>query len=246
MRKLFLKVSAILISIYLFSGLGAREALAGKEQSKQISESKEIGKMIENIHWLGHASFKITNERTIYIDPWQLKRKDQADIILVTHPHYDHLSPGDIAKIRTDETIIVSTADSAAKLNHNVKTIKPGDVVNIKGIEIKAVPAYNVDKPYHPQRNGWVGYIINVEGVKIYHTGDTDFIPEMEDLKVDIALLPVGGTYTMDAEEAAKAANVIKPKIAIPMHWGSIVGSRADAERFMKLSRVEVKILKQE
>jgi len=202
--------------------------------------------MLENIKWLGHASFKIINEKIIYIDPWNLKKKAYADIILITHPHYDHLSVEDISKIQTKETVIVTTADGAEKLKGNIKRVKPGDLLTVKEVKIEVVPAYNIGKNFHPKENGWVGFIIEVGGKRIYHSGDTDFIPEMEKIKVDVALLPIGGTYTMSAEEAVKAAKAINPKVAIPMHYGDIVGSIEDAERFKKMSPVKVEILKRE
>jgi len=118
--------------------------------------------VLKNIKWLGHASFKIVDERTIYIDPWNLKEKDQADIVLVTHPHYDHLSPEDISKVQSEETVIVTTADGAEKLKGNIKKVKPGDFLTVKGVEIEVVPAYNIGKSYHPKEKGWVGFIIKV------------------------------------------------------------------------------------
>ncbi len=206
--------------------------------------------MIENIHWLGHATFKIvTEDKIIYIDPFQLKKKDQADIILITHEHFDHCSPEDVEKIQKPDTVIVTTSDCALKLSGEIKKVKPGDKINVKGIEIEAVPAYNTNKKFHPKENNWVGYIINIKGTKIYHAGDTDKIPEMKDFKnIDIALLPVSGTYVMTAEEAAEAATIINPKIAVPMHYGSIVGSEKDAKKFADLlkGKIEVVIKKPE
>ncbi len=207
--------------------------------------------MIDNIHWLGHDTFKIVGEKTIFTDPFQLKRSAHADIILITHEHYDHCSPEDVRNIQGPNTIIVTTADCARKLSGNIKTVKPGDRLTIEGIEIEVVPAYNVVKErlkFHPKANNWVGYIFTVDGKRIYLAGDTDFIPEMEGIKADIALLPVSGTYVMTADEAAKAALAIKPKIAIPMHYGAIVGSSKDARRFEELlkGKVDVVILKQE
>jgi len=202
--------------------------------------------MLKNIIWLGHASFKIVDEKTIYIDPWNLRKEDKADIVLVTHPHYDHLSPEDISKIQTNQTVILTTADGAEKLRGNVKKIKPGDFLTVKGVEIEVVPAYNIGKSYHPKENEWVGFIIKVGEKRIYHAGDTDFIPEMEKIKADIALLPIGGTYTMNAEEAARAAKAINPQVAIPMHYGDIVGSLEDAKRFKEASPVRVEILRKE
>jgi len=202
--------------------------------------------MIENIHWLGHASFKITDEEIIYIDPYQIKDKEKADIILVTHDHFDHCSTEDIKKILKSDTFIVGPKKIDKILKERIKTISPGEKINIKGIEIEGVASYNIGKSFHPKGEENLGFIITIKNTKIYHAGDTDFIPEMKDIKADIALLPVGGTYTMDAKEAAKAANIIKPKIAIPMHWGSIVGSKEDAEEFKRLCNVEVKILEEE
>jgi len=201
--------------------------------------------MIEKIHWLGHDSFRLEGEVTVYIDPWKLPpNSPKADIILITHDHYDHCSPEDVVKIQKADTVIVTIPAAARKLKGEVKTIKPGDKITVKGIEIEAVPAYNTNKPFHPKEAGHVGFIVTLGGKRIYHAGDTDFIPEMKGLKVDIALLPVSGTYVMTAEEAAKAADTIKPEVAIPMHYGEIVGSEKDAEHFKELTSVQVIILK--
>ena len=206
--------------------------------------------VLANIHWLGHDSFKIVDDKIIYIDPWKLKRADPANLILVTHDHGDHLSPADIKKIRTKDTVVVTIAAGAKKLSGPVRTVKPGDRLTVQGIEIEAVPAYNVSKfrapgqPFHPRQQGHVGFIVTVDGVRIYHTGDTDVIPEMEGLDVDIMLVPVSGTYVMTAEEGAEAARIVQPKIAVPMHYGAIVGSDQDARRFKKLCQVPVHILK--
>jgi len=209
--------------------------------------------MIENIHWLGHASFRIENDKTIYIDPYELKGKPpEADLILITHDHHDHCSPDDVAKVAKDDTVIVTIAAAAQRLKGDVRVVKPGESLLVLGIPIKTVPAYNVNKfrspgvPFHPQESGHVGFVLTVGGLRIYHAGDTDVIPEMDDIEADIALLPVGGTYTMTADEAAQAANRIKPKVTIPIHWGAIVGSVRDAQRFRDLCQMEVVILSQE
>ena len=200
--------------------------------------------MLENIKWLGHAGFKIKGEKTIYIDPFKISDNEPADIIIVTHEHFDHLSPEDIKKIQTGKTIIVTTPDCYSKVSGNVKTISPGKLIDVDGIKIEAVPAYNTNKYFHPKANGWIGVIVTVNGKRIYHAGDTDNIPEMSNLKnIDIALLPVSGTYVMTAEEAANAANRIMPKVAVPMHYGAIVGTSADAEKFRKLCKCKVEIL---
>ncbi len=196
-----------------------------------------------NIEWLGHASFKISNSKIIYIDPWKIKNNDKADLILITHEHYDHFSLADIQKLIGDNTIIVAPEYAAPKIIGNVKTIRPREKLNIKGIEIEAVRAYNINKKFHPIEKDYIGYIINLDNTKVYHSGDTDLIPEMRSIKTDIALLPVGGTYTMTAEEAANAANIINPKVAIPMHFGDIIGTREDAEKFKSLCKCKVEIL---
>ena len=203
--------------------------------------------MVKNIHWLGHDTFKIVGEKVIYTDPFKIKKKDEADIILITHEHYDHCSPDDVKLVQGPDTVIVTTADCAKKLKGKVKIVKPGDKITVGGIEIEAVPSYNTNKQFHPKTNGWVGYIFTVKGQRIYIAGDTDYIPEMKNFKVDIALLPVSGTYVMTAEEAVKAALDIKPKIAIPMHYGSIVGTKDDAKRFADglKGKIEVVILQE-
>lgn len=196
--------------------------------------------------WLGHASFKlIAGERVVYIDPWRVK-KDEADLVLITHPHFDHLSPDDVRKVQKKETLVVVTLDSASRLKGNVRIVKPGDKIEIGDLGIEAIPAYNIGKSYHPRANGWVGFIITLGGKRIYHAGDTDAIPEMKKLSVDVALLPIGGTYTMTAEEAAGIANEFKPKVVVPMHWGTIVGSEMDARRFKGLFKGETSILRPE
>ncbi|MCE5194651.1 MAG: MBL fold metallo-hydrolase [Nitrospiraceae bacterium] len=212
------------------------------------SECKEAKTMIKDIHWLGHDTFKISGEKIIYTDPFKIKNTGKADIILVTHEHRDHCSPEDIKKIQGHDTVIVTVSDCAKKLNGNIKIVKPGDKINVHGIDIETVPSYNTNKQFHTKDKGWVGFIFTVKTQRIYLAGDTDYIPEMKNFKVDIALLPVSGTYVMTADEAVKAALDIKPKIAIPMHYGSIVGTEADAEKFKSAleGKIEVIILKEE
>jgi L-ascorbate metabolism protein UlaG (beta-lactamase superfamily) len=190
----------------------------------------------------------------IYIDPFGIPDKlaktlPKADIILITHDHIDHFSPEDIKKIIKASTSVVSikaVVDSLpeeAKISH---IVAPGDTLTVQGIAIETVPAYNIEKKFHPRDKGYVGFLVHLDGRTIYHAGDTDLIPEMKSLKVDIALLPAGGRFTMDEAEAAEAANLIRPKIAIPMRWGSIIGTREDAARFVKLCKVPARVLESE
>jgi len=203
--------------------------------------------LLQGIAWLGHASFKIRSpEGVIYIDPWKIRDGEPADLILITHGHHDHFSPQDVKKIRKADTTIVSVAAVTTKLKGTVKTVKAGDTLTVGGVKIEAVPAYNPRKQFHPKLAGGVGFIITAGGRRIYHAGDTDAIPEMAEIKTDVALLPVGGKYTMTASEAAEVANMIQPAVAVPMHWGDIIGSRADAESFRAQCQVPVEILEVE
>ena len=197
----------------------------------------------EKIHWLGHDGFRIDSEKTIYFDPYQIGPGPQADLILISHDHFDHCSPEDVAKIQGPETTIVTEKDSAGKLTGDVRVLKPGETLNLDGVKIQGVPSYNTDKDFHPRKNGWLGFVVEVAGIRIYHAGDTDFIPEMKDLRVDIALLPVSGTYVMTADQAVKAALAIKPELAIPMHYGAIVGSNQDALAFKNALKGKVDVL---
>jgi len=205
-----------------------------------------IREFVKKISWLGHDGFIIDGSKVLCIDPYQVASAKKADIILITHEHYDHCSPGDIEKVRTPGSVIVTEKDSAKKLSGDVRVMAPGDSLEVGEVKIRAVPAYNIGKQFHPKAKGWLGFIIEMDGVKVYHTGDSDFIPEMEEIKADIALLPVSGTYVMDADEAVRAALAIKPELAIPMHYGAIVGDETDAERFSKAlkGKIDVAVLK--
>lgn len=204
-------------------------------------------KMTDNIHWFGHDTFKIVGEKIIYTDPFKVNKKDIADIILITHEHFDHCSTDDIKKVQGPKTVIVAPRDCIKKFSGNTKAVKPGDSINVEGIDIEVVPAYNTNKQFHTKDKGWVGYIFTLNGQRIYLAGDTDHIPEMKTFRADIALLPVSGTYVMTPEEAVQAALDIKPRIAIPMHYDSIVGSKSDAQRFADglKGKIEVIILKE-
>jgi L-ascorbate metabolism protein UlaG (beta-lactamase superfamily) len=201
--------------------------------------------VLKDLSWLGHDCFVYQNKITLYFDPYEIAGGPPADLILISHDHFDHCSPDDVKKIQTKDTIIVTEADSAKKLSGQIEIIQPGETKTIQGIRIEAVPSYNTNKDFHPKANGWVGFIVTLNGVRVYHPGDTDFIPEMKTIQADIAFLPVSGTYVMTAKEAAEAAKVLKPQIAIPMHYGAIVGTADDAKEFKELLKgiVEVRIL---
>jgi len=203
--------------------------------------------MLEHIHWLGHASVRLDFDKIIYVDPWKLApNAPKADLILITHDHHDHFSPEDIASIEKEDTSYVTIAVVASKLHGDVHIVRPGDSVTVQGVHIQAVPAYNLDKQFHPKSAGHVGFLVETGGQTIYIAGDTDFTPEMREVKADVILLPVGGRYTMTADEAAQAANFIQPRLAIPVHYGTIIGSSADASRFKRLCQVPVDILELE
>lgn len=204
--------------------------------------------MLDKIHWLGQAAFCIESDKAIiYIDPYELKRdKPKADIILISHGHFDHCSSQDIKKIHKSDTVIITPIGVKNTLAYPVRVMKPQDTIIIGQVEIEAVPAYNINKNFHPKSSGNLGFVVTINQNRIYHAGDTDLIPEMNKIKADIVLLPVGGTYTMNAREAAEAVNMIKPNTAIPMHWGSVVGSRTDAEDFQKSCECMVKIIEPE
>ncbi len=201
--------------------------------------------MIAYITWYGHATMKFSGEKIVYIDPFEMGQGsyEPADIVLVTHDHYDHCSPGDIAKVSKVSTVIIAPKSCKGKLKGNVKIIAVGETLTEQEVQIEAVPAYNIGKAFHQKSAGGLGYIVTLKGKRIYQAGDTDVIPEMNQIKADVVILPVGGTYTMTAGEAAKVANIIQPEVAIPMHYGSIIGSAADAETFKRLTNVPVEIL---
>lgn len=210
-----------------------------------------------DIHWLGHDSFVLHGSKIVIIDPYQAKGNYKADILLISHEHFDHLSPSDIKNFSTKNTKIVAPKiceGSLREFKQEKSFVSPGTKIELLGVKIEAVPAYNINKfrapgqVFHPKQDGRVGYVVTLDNVRFYHAGDTDAVPEIRGLDVDVALLPVSGTYVMTADEAAELAKSMKLKVAIPMHWGSIVGSKADAERFKQLvgSHCKVEILEKE
>jgi len=189
-----------------------------------------------------HSSIKISKGKIIYIDPFKIEKElHDADIILITHDHYDHYSPEDIEKVVANKTIIVApkTVKALSKMK-NVILVEPDNKYEVEEIKIETISAYNINKQFHPKENEWVGYVIEIEGTRYYVAGDTDITPESKQVKCDVALVPVGGTYTMTYKEAADLVNVIKSKIAIPTHYGSIVGHKEDGVKFKELLKPEI------
>ena len=210
-----------------------------------------------NVHWLGHDSFVLQGSKTLVLDPFKAKGDYKADVLLISHEHYDHLSEDDIRRFAGPSTVFVASRQCEGplqKFGQEKRFVEPGQRIEIGGVKIEAVPAYNLNKfrepgkVFHPKSDKKVGYVITLDGVRFYHAGDSDATPEMEALDVDVAFLPVSGTYVMTAEEAAQAAKAMKVKVAVPMHFARIVGTRADAERFKELvgSARAVEILQEE
>ena len=196
--------------------------------------------MLNNIEVLCHSSIRMNKGKIIYVDPFHIEENYQdADIILITHSHYDHFSEEDIEKVKKDDTIIYVTEDyveNARQLGfseNKIIGVKPNQTYYEGNMEINTVPAYNVNKQFHPKENNWVGYILKIDGISYYIAGDTDITEENKKIKCDVAFVPVGGTYTMTAKEAAELINIIKPKVAIPIHYGDIVGTKEDAITFV-------------
>jgi len=207
--------------------------------------------MLETLHWLGHSSFRLDTAKIIYFDPYQIsKNSRKADLIFISHEHFDHYSAQDLKIISTKETVIITDKAVAVKIpgqkidHREIKALSPGEDLDVAGFKVKAVPSYNINKSFHPKTSGKLGFVVLIEGSTVYFAGDTDYIPEMKNLQCDAALLPVGGTFTMTAQEAAEAAQVIKPNLAIPMHYER----PQDAQNFKDLlqGKIEVRILRKE
>jgi L-ascorbate metabolism protein UlaG (beta-lactamase superfamily) len=204
-----------------------------------------LSQVLERLLWLGHSSFIYEGDPLIYFDPYALHRLRPADIILVGHDHPRHCSPGDIDKVRRAHTVILADEHAVKLIDPPTIAMTPGQQEIVADFLIEAVPAYNLRTSFHPRRKNYLGFIVTVSGLRLYHAGDTDFIPEMHDLDVDIALLPISGFTVMNAEEAAQAALALHPQVAIPMHYGTAYGTMEDAEHFRALldGKVRVEIL---
>lgn len=209
------------------------------------------------VHWLGHDSFVLKGSKTVIIDPFKARGDYKADLLLISHEHFDHLSEDDIRRFTDASTTIVAPSICETPLKAFIqekKFVAPGTKIEVKGVSLETVPAYNLNKfrepgrVFHPKADGRVGYVVTLDRVRFYHSGDSDATPEMRSLDVDVAFLPISGTYVMTAEEASEVAKAMKVDTVVPMHFGAIVGSRADAERFKRLvgSRPAVEILEKE
>ena len=237
-----------MVNLLIFGGVVMLATLAFSRNVEAISPEE----MLKNVHWLGkQASVKIqAGKKIIYIDPYEIAKKtNDADIVLVTHSHRDHLSPVDIKKVAKADTVFIAPQScvSGIEAEFNTKVIisEPGMSRRLGEIQIRAVPAYNVIKTkYHPKGNKWVGYILTIDDVKIYHAGDTERIPEMQEFTCDIVMLPLGQKYTMNSvEEAAKAVLDVRAKIAIPIHYGMYEGTVEDAKKFQELLKDKVQVV---
>lgn len=204
--------------------------------------------MLENIEVLHHSTIRISKNKVIYIDPFKIdKDYNDADIVFITHDHFDHYSEEDIDKVINENTTIIIPKELLTKIlrkgiNKNaVITVESNKEYMVQGIKFETIPAYNTNKTFHPKENDWVGYIITLDGIRYYIAGDTDVTEENRKVKCDVAFVPVGGTYTMDFKEAAQLINEIQPKIAVPIHYGSVVGTKQDATDFIKLLHSSIK-----
>ena len=197
-----------------------------------------------HLTWIGHASFRLAGERVVYIDPWKIDSAPRdGDLVIVSHGHHDHFSAEDVEKVAADNGEVIAPADVVADFGRG-RAARPGEGFAVAGVEVQTVAAYNPAKTFHPRSSGGLGVIVTMDAARVYYAGDTDLIDEMSELgEIDVALLPVGGTYTMDAAEAAEACRRIAPKLAIGYHWGDIVGGRADADAFAAAAPCEVKLL---
>jgi L-ascorbate metabolism protein UlaG (beta-lactamase superfamily) len=203
--------------------------------------------MLDGVTWFRGSSVRIRRAGLeIHVDPIGISAASHADFILLTHPHYDNFSERDIDRIRTPRTVVVAPASMKKLLADADHFMRPGDMLQLDGLDILAVPAHNVDKRYHPPEAAWLGYVFTVGGATFYHAGDTDFLPSMFGIRCDVAFLPCGGHYTMGPEGAIRAAAACDASVVVPIHWGEPHGTREDVEAMRELIDGELRILERE
>lgn len=194
------------------------------------------------------SSIKITGEKIIYFDPLKVEESHDADLILITHSHWDHFSKEDILKIKKESTKIIAPKDSKEEIltlgftESNIYIVEPDEEFSLHGILIKTVPAYNKTKTFHPKENKWLGYVVKIEDTIYYVMGDTDALEENKNITCDVLCIPIGGTYTMNATEAAEFTNILNPKKVIPIHYGLVVGTEYDLDTFKQLLNKKIEV----
>ena len=203
-----------------------------------------MSEMLDGVTWFRGSSVRIRRAgMEIHVDPIGVSDDSEASVILLTHPHYDNFSEADIDRVRTSDTIVVAPSSMKKLLDDADHFMRPGDMLQLDGVDILAVPAYNLEKRFHPPEQGWLGYVFTLDGVTYYHAGDTDFLPAMFGIRCDVAFLPCGGHYTMGPEDAARAASACAAEVMVPIHWGEPHGSRTDVERIQEMFAGRVHIL---
>ena len=243
-------VMVMLMLMFAFSGCGSNNGSTDTSEDKTDKDETTVEVDMDKVTINTQSSIKLEGSKTIYIDPFKRSEKTRdADIIFITHAHYDHFDKKSMKRAAGKETVIVCPKSmlndiGALGISDKVTGMEPGEEQEIDGIKVEAVPAYNIDKSFHPKDNGWLGYVITLDGVRYYAAGDTDALDELADIECDVALVPIGGKYTMTAEEAAGLVNKICPKYAVPTHYGSIVGSASDADAFASRVDTEIKVVK--
>ncbi|MGD8602732.1 MAG: MBL fold metallo-hydrolase [Gemmatimonadota bacterium] len=203
--------------------------------------------LLDGITWFRGSSVRIRRDGVeVHVDPLGLTEDSKADIVLLTHPHYDNFSEADIARVRGPDTVLVAPASMKKLLADADHFMRPGDMLQLDGFDVLAVPAHNVDKKFHTEENGWLGYVFTIGDVTYYHAGDTDFLPAMYGIRCDVAFLPCGGHYTMGVEDAAKAGEACGAEMIVPIHWGESHGTREDIERLAEMFSRKVGVLERE
>jgi L-ascorbate metabolism protein UlaG (beta-lactamase superfamily) len=199
---------------------------------------------LEGITWFRGSSIRIRRSGVeVHVDPLGVDEDSEADLVLLTHPHFDNFSEEDIERVRGEQTVLVAPASMKKQLEGADHLMRPGDMLQLDGFDVLAVPAHNVNKKFHTSDHGWLGYVFTVGGTTFYHAGDTDFLPSMSGIRCDVAFLPVGGHYTMGVEDAARAGAACGAEIIVPIHWGDAHGTDADVTRLRELFSRQVRVL---